>query len=283
MDGYIIGCEDACTTGVLTEDATMTGYKCIEWGGTDVGYKKAYIKFLNSACKASTTNVKYNFYDNSLTACSDEDDTWGTVVNSYQNAMTNVAVEFYKECNRYSTWGDPFHHYTDCHTQWIKYKDGRQVEPVIPIPDRMRQIIQGRQAPLIVTTRKSLDPAKDFREQCARETLRRVLGEELFRNFLARGFISVRAKSGLVYQIFPGHGITKVFNQGKLVERLCVVLRGDFPPTDSIIMRYILILNDEDEFRKHAIKHGIDNFAVKLPTIDTRTLPEIMRELRKAG
>jgi hypothetical protein len=97
----------------------------------------------------------------------------------------------------------------------------------------------------------------DVRETRARETLLRVLGEDKFKRFLKHGFVSVRAKSGLVYQIFPGHGITNVYEDGEKVERLCVVLRGNFPPTDSLIMRYLLILNDERDFRSHAIKHTV--------------------------
>jgi hypothetical protein len=153
--------------------------------------------------------------------------------------------------------------------------------------DRFRQIIQGRCAPNAIvrdSKRQPLAMPTDVREQRARETLRRVIGDAKFVNFMKHGFISVKAKSGLVYQIFTGHGITHVFNQGNLVERLCVVLNGGFPPTDSLIMRYLLILNNESQFRKLAVKHGVSNHKPSAPAAcDLRPLSEIFAELRKAG
>lgn len=127
---------------------------------------------------------------------------------------------------------------------------------VVPLADRMRAIIQDRQIPAIHVSR-FLKPPEDLREICARQTLLRVLGEQDYRKFLKNGFVSVRGKSGLIYQIFPAHGITNVYNRGEMVERLCVVMMGNFPPTDSLIMRYLLILNDEQDFRRHAIKHQV--------------------------
>lgn len=123
--------------------------------------------------------------------------------------------------------------------------------------EKLREMIRDRQAPLVIQRRTSIESAQDIREKRARETLLRVLGHDKFRRFLKHGFVSVMAKSGLVYQIFPGSGITNVFKDGSKVERLCVVLKGNFPPTDSLIMRYLLILNDEQDFRGYAIKHAI--------------------------
>jgi hypothetical protein len=125
--------------------------------------------------------------------------------------------------------------------------------------ERLKEILESRHAPYVLSPRIPVPVTADIREQRARETLRRVLGEAKFRDFLRKGFVSVRAKSGLIYQIFPGHGITAVFDKAKMVERLCVVLRGDFPPTDSLITRYLLILNNEDQFRGLAIKHTVDH------------------------
>jgi hypothetical protein len=151
---------------------------------------------------------------------------------------------------------------------------------------RFKQIIDGRCLPNIIIRqndrRKALPMPADIREQRARETLKRVIGEKKFVGFLKSGFLSVKAKSGLVYQIFPGHGITCVFNQGQLVDRLCVVLQGGFPPTDSLIMRYLLILNNEQMFRGYAIKHHVGKAEVlKFGTADNRSLSEIFSELKK--
>lgn len=134
-------------------------------------------------------------------------------------------------------------------SQWIS-------TPPLSPGERMRQMIRDRMAPTI-RMRRALPTPGDIREERARETLRRILGEQSFRKFLRDGFITVVAKSGLTYRIFPGHGITEVYDRGIMVERLCVVLKGNFPPTDSLIMRYLLILNDEGEFSEYAVKHAV--------------------------
>ncbi len=163
-----------------------------------------------------------------------------------------------------------------------RYEDG-YIKPADP-QSRLRKMIASRQAPMVITASKTRNPLKvaaDIREERARETLRRVLGEEKFRNYVSNGFVSVKARSGLVYQIFPGHGITCVYDRGKMVDRLCVVLNGSFPPTDSLIMRYLMILNNEQQFRGYAIKHSVNQVPQQTVKIDTRPLTEIFRELKK--
>lgn len=153
-----------------------------------------------------------------------------------------------------------------------------------PLADRFGDIIRRRQGPTIIVARNNpLTLPIDIREERARETLRRVIGNDKFRNFLKNGFVSVRARSGLNYQIFPGHGFTSVFDKGKMVERLCVVLQGGFPPTDSLIMRYLLILNNEKQFRDLANKHSVINQLPKnsVPLIE-KSLVEIFKELKAA-
>jgi|SRR5262252_243051 len=150
--------------------------------------------------------------------------------------------------------------------------------------ERLKEILQARQAPAIIGSRKSIQVTADERERRARDTLRRVLGESKFRTFIKQGFVSVKAKSGKVYQIFPGNGITCVYDQGQMVERLCVVLTGNFPPTDSLIMRYILILNNEEMFRSKAVKHGVGQYTNDaVQAVDDRPLPEIFAELKGRG
>lgn len=154
--------------------------------------------------------------------------------------------------------------------------------PPKPAAERLREILNSRMAPGVLSSCKPLGYTQDVREVRARETLRRVLGEDRFRDFVRRGFVSVRAKSGLVYQIFPGSDFTKVYDNGKLIERLCVVLLGGFPPTDSLIMRYLMILNNEQQFRGYAIKHNV--YAPTLPMKpDQRSLIEIFKELKKVA
>ena len=149
--------------------------------------------------------------------------------------------------------------------------------------ERLKEILNSRMAPGVLTNCRPLGLSKDIREIRARETLFRVLGEEKYRDFVRRGSVSVRAKSGLVYQIFPGHDFTKVYGNGKMIDRLCVVLNGDFPPTDSLIMRYLMILNNEQQFRSYANKHGAQAPLVVAQQPDQRSLAEIFRELKKVA
>jgi hypothetical protein len=151
---------------------------------------------------------------------------------------------------------------------------------------RLREIIQNRQAPAFIgyKSRKAISPTKNVKEICARETLRKILGENDYRTFLRNGFVSVRPKSGLVYQIFPSHNITNVYQDGVKIERLCVVLKGDFPPTDSLIMRYLLILNDEQGFRKLAIQHHVvADHKPRENVVKNESLPTIYRRLKLVG
>jgi len=135
-----------------------------------------------------------------------------------------------------------------------------------------------------IRTRKSLSIAINVQEERARQTLRRIIGDQAYRKFFRNGFITVVSKSGLTYRIFPGCGITEVYDRGIMVDRLCVVLDGNFPPTDSLIMRYLLILNDEGEFSKYAIKHHIPQSSRKLvfPGEEVKTLTEEWAKLKVA-
>ena len=127
--------------------------------------------------------------------------------------------------------------------------------------ERLRDMIKSRMAPTIITSRRKPMPMEvDEREIRAREMLCRFIGPQLFKRFLRDGFITVVPKSGLTYRIYPGHRMTEVYDRGVMVERLCVVLNGRFPPTDELVMRYLLILNDEGEFSQYAIKHGANNW-----------------------
>jgi hypothetical protein len=191
---------------------------------------------------------------------------WG----SGSSASTSCAIEYGIYSNTATN---------DC--KWITIKNFDYNPPQITPECKMKLIIKSRQGPLIISNeRKPLPTAKDTREICARQTLRRVIGDKEFKEYMKNGFVSVKAKSGLVYQIYPKSEITRVYKDGTMVERLCVVMKGDFPPTDSLIMRYLLILNDEDNFRKHAINHAIIKPHRSIPTVDSRSLVEIFRELK---
>ncbi len=157
-----------------------------------------------------------------------------------------------------------------------------------PIPktiqQRMREILATRHAPVIHNNRRRYIPPISITEIKARQTLRRIIGEKNYRRFVRDGFITVVAKSGLTYRIFSGHGITEVYDRGKMIDRPCVVLSGSFPPTDSLIMRYLLILNNEEEFSKHSIKHSVINRSrvLRVPS-PMLSLPEQWSKLKEVA
>lgn len=74
-----------------------------------------------------------------------------------------------------------------------------------------------------------------------------------------------------------------MFKDGEMVEKLCVCLEGNFPPTDSLIMRYVLILSDEDEFRDKSIKHHVLQCAEPGPTKNPASLVDEFKRLKLAA
>jgi hypothetical protein len=235
-----------------------------------------------SYCKGTSSATATNWYD------LDHNNYKKNAIKTIwkDNCATNDNYSTWLECDTYgstaATTVKVKRLITDACENWYYRWGAGEYKTVRKSPEqKLREILQRRQSPLVITSRKSMPEPSDIREIRARETLKRVLGDDKFKSFLKKGFISVRAKSGLVYQIFPAHGITAVYRDGEMTERLCVVLKGDFPPTDSIIMRYLLILNDERDFRKHAIKHQIIQKKAA-PAVDDRSLPEIWKGLKVA-
>ncbi len=155
--------------------------------------------------------------------------------------------------------------------------------------DRLREMIRDRMAPAALgrardpnvnPVRPGLRPTDDFRELRARETLAKIVGEDKFRRFVRDGFVTCRAKSGKTYQIFPGGGFTRVYENGKELSRLCVVLRGGFPPTDSVIVRYLMILNNEKGFCDLAVNQG-EGGRGRPQVRDERPLAEVYADLKR--
>jgi len=239
--------------------------------------------------------IIYNKYSNTVTWKTNSSSTTSAIYENYYWAdsasitavqdkwVKKIVANYYDSTAGYKLCTDPYlstgNSYTTNDNTWSMWVDARHV----PTPsERLRGIIQARQAPFIIGTRKPIKLTVDPKEVRARETLLRVLGEEKYRGFLRNGFVSVRGKSGKVYQIYPGHDITKVYQNGQMVERLCVVLTGSFPPTDALIMRFLLILNDEEEFRSFAIKHSVSPRRRDQKVVDMRPLPEIYKSLLAA-
>lgn len=242
-----------------------TGAACSDWTN-----KLIKVKLWSDSTEGGTWTVKPHRCEIETAAWTDNDTGWTD--NCYRVRATDAATAtLYYKWSWYGSKGNIYAEPAESREEFLKRRIG--------------EIIDKRCAPNIIIRqndrRKPMPMPADIREIRARETLRRVIGDRKFASFIKTGFVSVRARSGLVYQIFPGHGITCVFNQGQLVERLCVVLQGNFPPTDSLIMRYLMILNNENQFRSFAVKHGVHEpatFQVGEP--DTRSLAEIFKELK---
>jgi hypothetical protein len=152
-----------------------------------------------------------------------------------------------------------------------------------PIPaapgSRLRAVVRRRHAGAAAGARRALPRPADVREERARETLRRYVGEDRYRRFVRSGFVTVRARSGRVYQLYPGYQLTRVWERGRCVERLCVVLAGWFPPTDLLLMRFLLLLNDEREFCRLANRSPAGP-ADPRAGVDERPLTAIYEELK---
>lgn len=235
----INSCVMAATT---SNQVTMpSGFNCRITPGLG---NNAVIWTSGDGTATAQAGVRYYKCPNAWTTCADEQ-RWLWSDSSTFRATLKVTID----------------NATNCIQHWLERcyitgsTSGNFVYPESP-KDKLRRIMRERYAPAFLRDR--LEAAADDRERRARETLRKVVGPEEYRRFLTRGFVLVRGRSGLVYQCWPGHSIdtiTKVWRHGACVERLCVYLTGDFPPTDELIMRALLIMNDEADFRSRANVH----------------------------
>jgi len=104
---------------------------------------------------------------------------------------------------------------------------------------------------IIVKSRAEFFNCIPKNEWTAIETLREMITEAEFRKYLKYGFILVKGQSGKIYQIFRSKRHTKVWQDGQLVEEVCVRIKDkNIPPTDNIIAFKALIETSEDEFKK---------------------------------
>lgn len=132
--------------------------------------------------------------------------------------------------------------------------------------ERIRQQLRQKLAPQILTRRFGVGRTSKDSEKKAREALRAIIGDQRFQRYLKHGFITVKGQSGLIYQVFPGHNMTRVWKNGKPVEKLCVVFcDSSVPPTDSVIMRLMMILDSEEEFRQRSNVMGFSEHEARQP------------------
>jgi len=93
----------------------------------------------------------------------------------------------------------------------------------------------------------------------ARGLLREIIGAEEFRNYLRRGFVTVKGRSGMIYRVSGGHNVIYSYvrnSKGKYekFESICVVFKDgvNLPYSDWVVMRILLVQNDEFALRKVA-------------------------------
>lgn len=112
-----------------------------------------------------------------------------------------------------------------------------------------RQLLMGSQWPKrFLNLVRSGDP-----EARARGLLRDVVGDAACNSYLRKGFLGIRGRSGLVYKVSAtGLRVLAPLEGGGYdeYESICIVFRnGDFPPTDAVVMKAMMVLHDEAELR----------------------------------
>jgi hypothetical protein len=88
-------------------------------------------------------------------------------------------------------------------------------------------------------------------ERRAVETLREMISETDFRRFIKYGFICVKGSSGKLYQIPRDYAHIKVWDNGQMIEEICVRIQDNTVPlTDKLIAFKVMIETNEEDFRK---------------------------------
>lgn len=197
--------------------------------------------------------------------------------------LSNRAIYHIETASNYASLGMAGGFYysqgTAASTGSMSYLRWPEITPQAAIRSEMRRRLRGR----IVTSRRPLTPG-DLRERRARETLARLVGERAYRQYVSKGFLSAPSPTqpGVVYQLFPGHRQIRVWKGGQLVETLCIVLQGDYPPTDSLIVRYLLVRTDEARLwatsNRSKVAAGRSRPVAFVPD-EHRPLGELYREL----
>lgn len=113
---------------------------------------------------------------------------------------------------------------------------------ILRLKNNMTIIVHSRAQPIRIAEQN---------EMTALDTLREMITEAEFRKYMVHGFILVKGKSGCVYQIYRNRVHTIVWENGEIIEEICVRIKDrKIPPTDNVIVFKILIETSEDEFKK---------------------------------
>jgi hypothetical protein len=118
-----------------------------------------------------------------------------------------------------------------------KYEESKRDKFLREIRSKMSAHVGGRQKPL----RRAI-PGPELK---ARQTLREMILESEWRRYMTNGFIMTRGQSGKWYQIFNDMRRIQVYEQNRLICRLCVYTVKDCPPTDHVINMKLLAELDE--------------------------------------
>jgi len=148
--------------------------------------------------------------------------------------------------------------------------------------EKLQQIIQARQSPHIHTNRKSITTPTDPRETRAHDTLQLLIGPQRYRQYLKNGYVTIHShQNNKTYQVYPGTKFTHVYDKGKREQDLCIYLAHDFPPTDQLIAKILLIQTDPNHYHHIANKHRPNPTTLTPLPASNLTLPEIYKELKK--
>ena len=149
--------------------------------------------------------------------------------------------------------------------------------------EKLQEIIQARITPAIHTRRQPIATPQDHREIKAHDTLQLLIGPQRYRQFLKNGYVTIHSQqNGKTYQVYPGTKFTHVYDHGQREQDLCIYLAHDFPPTDQLIAKILLIQTDPNHYHRIANKHRPAQPSVITPQQPILSLPEIYRELKKA-
>ena len=110
---------------------------------------------------------------------------------------------------------------------------------------------------LFAIVRVSRAPAYKARLQANRRAdklMREVLSEREYRQLRLCGFMDIASPNtpGRVYRIPRSRDQVRVYECGRLVERLCVQSVLSIPTGDIVVMHKLLIQGDEEEYLKTA-------------------------------
>lgn len=127
-----------------------------------------------------------------------------------------------------------------------------------------RNRIRNQLLPSVVNKRCGIKHSGES-ELRARALLREMISPKEYLKYLKTGFLTVFGRSGMVYRISGLYEKIRCYVRNKdggfeALEDLCIVFDGEFsnlPYTDWVIMRKILIENDEFGMRKIAISSKI--------------------------